>query len=344
MNPCIPARAAIALLICLIQPFSSQAAAPAEEMSQAAKNLLRTLNTEQRSKAVIEFDNQERFNWDFVPRTRKGIPFKELDASQQDLGRALLRSGLSQQGYTKATNIIYVIEQVLRELENQSARRDSGLYYISIFGNPDRSPWGWRIEGHHLSLNFTINEKEVLAASPSFFGSNPAEVPQGPHKGLRVLAAEEDLARQLVMSLNEEQRKAAVISTSAPRDIITGNARKAKPLEPHGISSSQLTGSQQEVLRSLIKEYLFRFRTEIAEQDLEKIEKAGFDKIHFAWAGALEPRSGHYYRVQGPTFLMEYDNTQNQANHIHTAWRDFENDFGEDLLRKHYEEAPHPHP
>jgi hypothetical protein len=343
MNSRLIACAMLVFLIGTLQPNASAAGTPAEDMAQATKALLTTLTPEQRGKAVIEFQNQERFNWDFVPHVRNGLPFKELNADQQELGRALLRSGLSPQGYTKATNIIYVLERVLRDLENQSARRDSGLYYVTVFGNPDQSPWGWRVEGHHLSLNFTINRGEVLAVSPSFFGSNPAEVPQGPHKGLRPLEVEENLARQLVLSLNEAQRKSAIISTTAPREILTGNARKAKPLEPLGISVGQMTDSQREVFRSLIKEYVFRFRSELAEADLQKIERAGFEKICFAWAGALEPGQGHYYRVQGPTFLMEYDKTQNDANHIHTAWRDFENDFGDDLLRRHYEQVPHAH-
>ena len=256
----------------------------------------------------------------------------------------MLRSGLSDRGYTKATNIMLVIELVLKDLENGAARRDSGLYYVTIFGQPGPTAWGWRVEGHHLSLNFTVRGDEVLGVTPSFFGSNPAEVQRGPRQGLRVLGAEEDLGRELVRSLNEEQRKVAVIAATAPSEIITGNSRKANPLQPEGIGASDLTSKQQDALRTLIHEYVFRYRTELAEQDMKKIQQAGFEKIHFAWAGPIEPgQGGHYYRVQGPTFLLEFDNTQNNANHIHTVWRDFENDFGEDLLRKHYETVKHDH-
>jgi hypothetical protein len=264
-----------------------------------------------------------------------------MTPQQQELGRALLRAGLSQQGLIKATNIMFVIEQVLGELENDATRRDPGLYHLTIFGNPQRSPWGWRVEGHHLALNFVVGANDVVSVTPNFFGSNPAEVPQGAHKGLRTLAGEEDLGRQLATSLSEEQRRTGLIAADAPSEIITGNSRKAEPIEPFGIPASKLTKSQQELLLSLIREYVFRFRSEVAEKDLRKIQNAGLERIYFAWAGRLERGKGHYYRIQGPTFLMEYDNTQNDANHIHTVWRDFENDFGEDLLRRHYEQVPH---
>jgi Protein of unknown function (DUF3500) len=310
-------------------------------MSEAANKFLAALTPEQRAKATYAFTNDERFNWHFIPKSRNGLPFKEMTPPQQDLGRALLRTGLSPQGFTKATNIMLVVELVLKELENQAPRRDPGLYYVTVFGKPGESPWGWRVEGHHLALNFAIDANNVISVTPNFFGSNPAEVPQGPLKGFRNLAAEEDLGRQLASSLNEEQRKAGLIATDAPRDIITGNARKTSSVEPFGIPASKLTKAQQDVLQSLIREYVFRFRSDVAEQDLKKIQSAGFEKIYFAWAGPLERGKGHYYRVQGPTFLMEYDNTQNNANHIHTVWRDFENDFGEDVLRKHYEQTPH---
>jgi hypothetical protein len=310
-------------------------------MSKAAKQFVTALTPEQRTKAIYTFTSDERFNWHFVSKPRKGLPFKEMTLPQQELARALLRAGLSKQGFIKATNIMLVIEQVLRELEGGATRRDPGLYYVTIFGDIDQSPWGWRVEGHHLALNLVVSTNDVVSVTPTFFGSNPAEVPRGPHKGLRNLAGEEDLGRQLATSLSKEQRSTGLIAADAPSDIITGNSRKAKPIEPFGIPASKLTKSQQEVLFSLIREYVFRFRNEVAEQDFRKIRNAGFEKIYFAWAGPLERGKGHYYRIQGPTFLMEYDNTQDNANHIHTVWRDFENDFGEDLLRSHYDQMPH---
>ena len=339
-----PVRMLCVLLLLGASTLRLFAGSPARDMATAATNLLNALNAEQRAKALVEFKSDERFDWNFIPKDRKGLPFKEMTATQQDLGRVLLRSGLSDRGYTKATNIMLVVEMVLKDLENQSARRDSGLYYVTIFGQPGPNAWGWRVEGHHLSLNFTVRGDEVLAVTPSFFGSNPAEVPRGPYQGLRTLGTEEDLGRELVRSLGDAQRKVAVIATSAPSEIITGASHKANPLQPEGIGAGDLTSSQQEALRKLIHEYVFRYRTDLAEQDMKKIREAGFEKIHFAWAGPVEPgQGGHYYRVQGPTFLLEFDNTQNNANHIHTVWRDFENDFGEDLLRKHYETVKHDH-
>jgi hypothetical protein len=337
-----PMLAALALFQSCLLPCIAHS--PAEEMSVAAKNFLAALTPEQRTKAVIEFKSDERFNWHYIPRERKGLPFKEMSAAQRQLAHGILLSALSAQGYTKSTNIIFTVEQALRELENQSTRRDSGLYFLTVFGDPGTvdSTWGWRIEGHHLSLNFVISAGHVVAVTPSFMGANPATVPAGPNKGFRALAAEEDLGRQLVKALNDEQQKTAVITNVAPGDIVTAASRTVHPLEPAGIGADQLTASQKEILLALIKEYVFRYRSEIAEDDLKKIQQAGFDKIHFAWAGGFEHGQKHYYRVQGPTFLMEYDNTQNDANHIHSVWRDFENDFGDDVLRRHYEEVPHP--
>jgi hypothetical protein len=330
-----------ATLLSSILALSTAGARPAEEMSKAAKQFVTALTPEQRTKATYAFTSDERFNWHFVSKPRKGLPFKEMTLPQQELARALLRTALSKQGFVKATNIMLVIEQVLRELEGDATRRDPGLYYVTIFGDPDQSPWGWRVEGHHLALNLVVGTNDVVTVTPNFFGSNPAEVPHGPHKGLRTLAGEEDLGRQLATSLSKEQRSTGLIATDAPRDIITGNSRKAGPIEPFGIPASKLTKSQQELLFSLIRQYVFRFRSEVAEKDFRKIRNAGFEKIYFAWAGPLERGKGQYYRIQGPTFLVEYDNTQNNANHIHTVWRDFENDFGEDLLRSHYDQMPH---
>jgi hypothetical protein len=338
-NPSIR-RFAFAVMVAQTLTGSAFAHSPAEEMSEAAQNFLAALTPEQKAKAVYEWKSEERFDWHYVPKARKGLPFKEMTPPQRPLANALLASGLSQRGYAKAATIMS-LEQILYDLEHQSPTRDPELYYVTVFGTPAQGAWGWRVEGHHLSLNFTIQGDEVLSVTPSFFGDNPARIETGPRQGLRVLGAEEDLARKLVKSLNAEQRKAAIISADAPQEIITGNARKANPLEPLGLSTATFSQDQKDMVLALLKEYLFRYRTEIAESDLKKIRDAGEDKLFFAWAGGLEPGQGHYYRLQGPSFLMEYDNTQNNANHIHTVWREFKNDFGEDLLRQHYDEVPH---
>ncbi|MDB6110326.1 MAG: hypothetical protein JWR69_2076, partial [Pedosphaera sp.] len=255
---------------------------------------------------------------------------------------ALLSSGLSQRGYAKATTIMS-LDQILKEMENDTAgRRNPDLYYFTIFGKPGATePWGWRVEGHHLSLNFVVRGDRVLASTPAFFGSNPAEVRTGPRQGLRVLGEEDDLGRQFVKCLTPKQQKTAILTNDAPKEFITTNAHRVQQLSPEGLAVADLNAAQKQQLMTLVKDYAFRHRAEIADEDLQKIQQAGWGQVHFAWAGGLEPGQGHYYRVQGPTFLLEFDNTQNDANHVHTVWRDFANDFGEDLLRKHYEEVPH---
>jgi len=325
----------------LLSASSALAHTPAEEMAGAANNFLAALNADQRAKAVYEIKDEERFDWHFIPKPRKGLPIKEMSPAQRNLAHALLSTGLSQRGYAKAATIMS-LEQVLFDLEKQKGpARDAEVYYFTVFGAPGNSAWGWRVEGHHISLNFTVAGSRVLAVTPSFMGANPGEIREGPRKGLRVLGAEEDLARQLVKSLDAGQLKTALIGTDAPCEIITGNDRKAKNLEPLGVAMSALTQPQKDLLLSVVKEYVFRYRNEIAEPDLQRIRQAGDEKLHFAWAGGLELGQPHYYRIQGPTFLMEYDNTQNNANHVHTVWRDLQNDFGGDPLREHYDQVPH---
>jgi hypothetical protein len=244
---------------------------------------------------------------------------------------------LSEKGYTKAEKI-RKLEEVLRDLEqSRGPTRDPDLYFFTFFGEPTANgAWGWRYEGHHCSQNWTIVNGKVIGSSPQFFGANPAEVRDGPMKGTRVLSAEEDLGRSLVKSLSTAQRAQAVLSSSAPDDIVTTNQRKAAITEDKGIAYSKLNQDQQGTLLALIEEYLGAQSQAEARQRLDKIRQAGFDRIKFAWVGGLEKCEGHYYRVQGSTFLIEYDNTQNNANHIHCVWRDFNGDWGEDLLAEHY--------
>lgn len=324
-------------------PFAAQAQDAVKEMAQAANAFLAALSTEQKTKTVFDFADAERHNWNFVPLARKGITFKELSPEQRLLAHALLSSGLSTRGYGKTVSIMS-LDQILHELENKSPRRDVEMYYISVFGKPDNKadspPWGWRVEGHHISLNYTTVKGLFSSATPSFLGSNPGEVRTGARAGLRVLSREEDLGFELVNSLSEAQRKIAVIMEKAPADIFNVPGRNDWT-KPEGLAQSQMTDSQKGILKKLIEEYIGRNRVEFAAEDWSKIEKAGLDKIHFAWAGAREPGIGHYYRVQGPTFVLELDNTQNRANHVHALWRDTERDFGKDLLKAHYEHGHH---
>jgi len=316
-------------------------AAPVDDMAAAAKTFLAALNDDQRSKAAFAFDSDERDNWHFVPRERKGLTLKEMIPAQRALVFSLLNSGMSQRGFSQATTIMS-LEQVLQEMEGPSRRfpRDAELYHVSIFGTPDaKGTWGWRVEGHHLSVNFTVVDGKVAAGTPSFMGTNPAEIRKGPRAGLRVLAGEEDVARELVNSLNEKQKAVAVIDTKAPDDIATLDLRKVEPSKPAGIILGSLSSAQRDIAVRLIRTYVERLRGEVAASDFAKIQKAGLDKVSFAWAGSLEKGQRHYYRVQGPTFLLEYDNTQNDANHVHAVWRNYAGDFGRDALAEHLKSA-----
>lgn len=316
-------------------------AAPVDDMAAAAKTFLAALNDDQRSKAAFAFDSDERDNWHFVPRERKGLTLKEMIPAQRALVFSLLNSGMSQRGFSQATTIMS-LEQVLQEMEGPSRRfpRDAELYHVSIFGTPDaKGTWGWRVEGHHLSVNFTVVDGKVAAGTPSFMGTNPAEIRKGPRAGLRVLAGEEDVARELVNSLNEKQKAVAVIDTKAPDDIATLDLRKVEPSKPAGITLGSLSSAQRDIAVRLIRTYVERLRGEVAASDFAKIQKAGLDKVSFAWAGSLEKGQRHYYRVQGPTFLLEYDNTQNDANHVHAVWRNYAGDFGRDALAEHLKSA-----
>ena len=222
-----------------------------------------------------------------------------------------------------------------------SRSRDPELYYFTVFGTPsERGSWGWRYEGHHTSLNWTVVEGTVVATTPQFLGANPADVRDGPQKGTRALAAEEDLGRALVKSLSADQGALAVLSKDAPRDILTGASREAAIQDDRGIPYGKLTPEQQGLLLSLVQEYASAQAPAVAQARLGRV-KAELPAIRFAWMGGLDKGQGHYYRIQGSTFLIEYDNTQNNANHIHCVWREFKGDWGRDLLTEHYRTAPH---
>jgi len=310
-----------------------------EEMAGAALGFLKSLTPEQQGKAQFEFKSDERLNWHFIPRDRKGLPYKAMTPEQRKLANALLATGLSAKGLEKTTTIMS-LEQVLFEMEgpNGKMKRDPELYFFSIFGTPDsKGAWAWRCEGHHVSLNFTVAGGKAIAATPAFLGANPGEVKNGPRKGVRVLGNDEEMGRSIVKSMNDEQKAVAVYTKEAPKELILVPKTKVEPLTPPGVAWGKLTEKQQEAVWALIQEYANRLRGELAAQDLAKAEKAGKDKISFAWAGGLERGEPHYYRVQGPTFIIEYDNVQNGANHVHSVWHDPASNFGEDILRAHHE-------
>jgi hypothetical protein len=308
-------------------------------MADAAKAFLSSLTPPQRSQATFQFTDDERLDWHYIPKPRKGLALRDMTPEQKQLAHALLAAGLSQQGYIKAVSIMS-LDEVLKIMEGgKGPMRDPEGYFFTVFGEPSATGnWGYRVEGHHVSQNFTIVNGKLQGA-PSFFGTNPAEIREGDRKGLRVLAREEDLGRQLVKSFTADQQKTAVISKDAPKEILTEATRKAALNgQPSGLQASNMTAPQRAILQSLLDEYCENMTDQIDQTREDQIKKAG-DKIYFAWAGGENPGQGHYYRIQSPSFLVEFDDTQDNANHIHSVWRDFNGDFGLDLLKEHYQSS-----
>ncbi len=334
--------AASAAAVALPRPSLAQVGDAARAaMAGAALAFLGALPAETRKRAVFALGDRERLNWHYVPRGREGVPFKAMPAPARAAAHELMKASLSAVGYGKAANIIQ-LEEVLRRIESFGLSRDPENYAFTVFGNPGASaPWAWRVEGHHLSLNFTLVPGQPVAMTPAFMGANPAEVPSGPKKGQRALAAEQDLGRALAQSLTAAQRARTVIAAESLGDIVTGPGRADSLATPAGLPLADMTGDQLRLAAKLIEEYAHNMRSELAEQELRRMTEAGSERVHFAWAGPLEPGRAHYYRLHGPTLLIEYDNTQNNANHIHSVWHDPRRDFGQDLLRAHYERGHH---
>lgn len=324
---------ACAITLLLTLPLAAQE--PTALMKSAAADFLGTLDAEKRAKAALPFTDEARVDFRYTPRERAGVPIGQMNDTQRKAAMKLLDTALSDKGRLKAMQII-TLEGVLAEIEKRPEYRDAGKYFVAVFGTPgEASGWGWRFEGHHLSLNYTVVDGHS-AVTPSFMGANPAEVREGKHKGLRPLAAEEDLARALALMLLEAGRKEVVFSAKAPAEILTGEQRAVTALQPVGVSAADMTAAQKKALFDLVSEYTGRHRKELAEADMRRITSTGVDKLRFGWAGGLKRGEAFYYRVQGPTFLLECANTQNNANHIHTTWRDAAGDFGTDLMGKHY--------
>jgi hypothetical protein len=308
-------------------------------MVTAANQFLGALTPEQRAKAAFAVDNNtERMRFNFIPTEafpRNGLTIKEMTEPQRKLAHELLKTGLSDRGYLTYTQIM-ALEDVLKVIE-QPARfdRDRERYFFSVFGTPaEKGAWSWRVEGHHISLHFTMLNGKAIA-NPTFAGTNPAEVREGGDKGKRVLGMQEDAGRALVMALDAARRTTATINAVAPNEIVTTNQLDIKPLAPEGIKLAAMTPAQRDLLTKLLDSYVGLMAPEIAADRMAKITAAGMDNVAFAWAGPVERGQKHYFRVQGPTFLIEFDNTQNDGNHVHSIWRDFSDDFGRDLLREH---------
>jgi hypothetical protein len=342
-----PAFVALTVAVVLAAPTGARETTTAKAMRDAATAFLASLDAGKKTAATFPFVSAERDTWFFTPVPRKGLAYFSMTDAQRAAAVALLKTGLSARGFEKAEKI-RSLESVLFEMEGPAGQkpfvggdghphRYPERYLFTIFGTPSATePWGWRFEGHHLSFNWTVVSGSAIASSPQFFGSNPAEVRTGPMTGLRVLAAEEDLARTLFQSLDETQRQAAVVDPKAPNDVLTTNKKKAERLPDVGVAYTALTPGQQQALWKLIEEYAFAQTAAIGQARIAAIKKHGVASIKFAWMGVAEKGGPHYYRVQGTGFAIEYDNTQNNNNHIHAVWRDYEGDFGRDILSAHY--------
>lgn len=320
--------------------LAKKAETASDRMTDAADKFLAALSPEQKTKATFGFDDKERTNWNFVPLqtkerkySRKGLPLEEMTAEQRKAALDLLRAGTSASGYVQATTIMS-LENILKDLEKNGAMvRNPDWYFFTVFGTPSRTgKWGWRVEGHHLSLNFTFDKGKITGATPAFFGANPATVKDGPKKGTQVLEGSEKLARELYQSLDAEQKKGA----TQEKQFAEIEQAKTKPNvgAPVGLPATKMTADQKAILKKLVVDYAQRLPEEISTVELNRVKEAGFDNIRFAVAGEIDKAGKPYtYRVQGPTFVIEFLNVQadsggNPANHIHSSWRNLEGDFG----------------
>lgn len=323
---------------------STSTTAVGDRIAAAAGRWLETLDEAQRRRARFGFYEPERFVWDYLPGARRGLPLADMTGPQAAAAVALVSASLSERGAAELRAVI-ALEPILRELERGTGkdvtRRDPGRYGFAVFGEPgDVAPWSWRVGGHHVAIQLTIGDGRVIGSTPSFLGANPAKVPDGPTAGRRTLEGEERLARTLLASFTPGQRRLAIVDPEAPDDILSGTGRRAELRDvPAGIPYGALDPDQRIALESLIRHYLGRSQPAVAEAEWSRIGDAGLEAITFAWAGPDTPGQGHYYAVHGPRLLIEYDNTQNGANHIHSVWRDPTNDWGEDLLAAHYRVA-----
>jgi hypothetical protein len=314
----------------------------APDSSDRARAFLASLDGPQRARASFAAGDARRLDWHYVPRERAGVTLGELGAEPSKAFRALLGATLSDEGLRRFDGILR-LEGVLREVESSPAR-DPGRYAVAVYGAPSSdAPWAWRVEGHHLSLNVSAAGDRV-AVTPFFLGANPARVEGGPYDGLRVLGEEEDLACELARSFKPAQRASGVHEKDVPADVILGPGHAASFLEPAGIAASELDAGQRALLARLVATYAGDFAADLHGAAIDRLRAAGeaspggAPDLHFLWVGGTDRGAPHYWRVQGRVFAIELDDVQGGANHVHTLWRDFEADFGEDLLRKHREE------
>ena len=292
--------------------------------------------------ASFAFTDDERFDWHYTPGSRRGALFRDMTDAQRNAFRGLMRSTLSEPGVTKAEAVM-ALEAVLAEVEGSSlSYRDPEKYYVSVFGVPGTYPWGWRLEGHHLSLNVTVAQAGEISVTPVFIGTNPARIPIGPRTGERVQEDEYVLALKLAQSLNDKQREAVLLDDSSLGNVVAGPGRGDALDKPQGLPVAALSGQQQVILTNLISAYVGLARDEIGRPYMDLVRR-GWADTRFAWAGPMAEGRAFYYRIHGPRILIEFDNSQGGGNHIHSLWRDPANDFGRDDLHRHYKNAPEAH-
>jgi hypothetical protein len=308
-----------------------------------AQQLLNSFDTAQKEILCFPFDDPAKTRWHYLPHssfTREGLPLSEMNDEQVKQTYALLESYLSESGYNQMEQIIG-LENYLAAVEKNPVKRDPTKYYLAFYGSPQRdSIWAWSFEGHHISLNFTIGPKAISFA-PAFWGSNPGVLLNGPEKGKIVLKHDHNLGLELVNALSSAQLAQALISSQTYGEILTSNQKEVVAFQNNGIAYGQLNTSQQKIVRKIIDHHLERMEKEVAKKAAQQLEQESWEAVTFSWAGKMKKLSAHYYRIQGKGFLIEYDNSQNEANHIHVVWREFDGDFGKDLIREHYLSGGH---
>ena len=335
-----PTRRAMLAAAALL-PFgaaSAQTVDAAQRIAEAATRFLSSLDDGQRQKVLIAFESDNRLDWHYIPRNRPGLSLGEMRANQAEAARALFASVLNQRGL-ELLDGVRLLEGVLRE--QQGSFRDPGRYYVSLFGTPGRFPWGWRFEGHHLSLNVALPVAGRISVTPFFVGAHPATVRDGPNRGFRLLGTSEDLARQIMAGLNDRQRQVALIANRSFGEIVASPQRERDLGEPRGLLLADLDGAQRNLVEALMDRFLGTLAPDLVAAQKRRALEQGIAAFRFAWAGSLTPGEAHYFRVHGPVTVIEHDNTQNGANHIHAVWRDLTADFGRDALADHYRRQPH---
>ncbi len=317
---------------------SAQTVDAAQRIAEAANRFLGLLDAAQRLRVLIAFDSDNRLDWHYIPRSRAGLTLGEMRSDQVDAARALFATVLNDQGL-KLLDGVRLVESVLRE--QQGSFRDPNRYFVSIFGTPGHFPWGWRFEGHHLSLNVALPAAGHVAVTPFFAGAHPATVHDGPHKGFRLLGASEDLARQIMSGLSDSQRRAALIADRSFGDIVASPQREKDLGQPRGLELSAMSGPARAQVEALTDQFLGTLAPDLLAAQKQRVREQGLETFRFAWAGSLTLGEAYYFRVHGPVTLIEHDNTQNNSNHIHSVWRDLAADFGHDALGEHYRQQRH---